>query len=257
MRRSGIVAVMLAAVMVLAACSSDSPTAADGNERTGADGKGRRSERTDGAEPGAGGKEDEKDKGRGSEKDENEDEELPGSDLPGSEDPPELRVRGEGGPSFARLSASAEEPEPDSEREGPLVPDYSEATRLAVKGLGDKIRFTWTFADDVPQQMPNGNTVMVLGLGISGEKRNDGYALGAQGSTEGWHAYAGYKNETRRFPGTFFVRGDTIEMTVRWKALGGPRPFDWFASANWFSQTGDVTSYSFDEIPNGKGTYPD
>ena len=181
----------------------------------------------------------------------------PDGGVAGELDSPALTPQGEGGPQFARASASVSEPEPDAEKEGPAVPEYAEALSVDMQGLGDELRITITFAGNVPQRMATPNTVMIVGLGISAEKKgDDGMALGAQGTKDGWQAYAGSKGETRRFPGTFFVRDNTIEMNVRWSFLGGPRPFEWFGSSNWFSQIGDVASYSFDQIPNGTGHFP-
>jgi hypothetical protein len=185
----------------------------------------------------------------------------PGADAAADEsvNPQPLQALGPGGPEFARKSAHVEEPEPDAERGGPLVPDYAEAMAVDIQGLGKDLRVTFTMNGSVPERMPTERTIMVIAFGLSGpSEKHGGYAFGAQGRKDGWTAYAGAKNKTRRFPGTFFVRGNEIEMTVPWKFVEGPRPFEWYASASWFMSTGEenTTSYSFDVIPNGKGRFP-
>lgn len=169
-----------------------------------------------------------------------------------------LKSLGPGGPEFARRSAHVEEPNPDAEKGGSLTESYAEAIALDVQGLGENLRVTFTMNGEVPQRMVTPNTIMVVAFGLSGESENGGYAFGAQGKDDGWTAYAGAKNKTQRFPGTFFVRGNEIEFTVPWSFVKGPRPFEWYASASWFRGTGEenTTSYSFDVIPNGKGRYP-
>lgn len=169
-----------------------------------------------------------------------------------------LASLGPGGPEFARKSAHEEEPKPDAESGGPLKESYAEAMELDVDGLGEDFRVTFTMNGQVPEKFVTPNTIMVVAFGMSGETENGGYAFGAQGRENGWSAYAGAKNKTEKFPGTFFIKGNKIEFTVPWSFVGGPRPFEYYASASWFRGTGEqnTTSYSFDVIPNGKGRYP-
>lgn len=177
----------------------------------------------------------------------------PGAQKP----PPELEPQGEGGPDYARLSARASEGEPDGRREGD-PPDYAEARAVDVEGLGNSFRVTITFFGEVPQRMPTDQTFMVIGFGMSGETKNDDdYGFGARASRDGWLAYAGSRGSASQFPGTFFVRGNRIEMNIPWRAVGGPRPFQWYANSSWFEQREDAASYLFDPIPNGRANYPD
>lgn len=170
---------------------------------------------------------------------------------------PGLQPLGPGGPEYARQSARHEEPQPDGKKEG-VTPNYAEMIALDIQGLGKDVRFTFEFAGNVPQKLATPDTYMVVGLGISGVRKGDqGYALGAQGSNEGWKAYAGSKSETQGFPGTFFVRENRIEMTIPWSFIEGPRPFEWYGSSSWFQNIGGTTSYVFDVIPNdGSGRFP-
>lgn len=169
-----------------------------------------------------------------------------------------LQPLGPGGPEFARKSARVTEPQPDAEKGGPLNEGYADAKALDIEGLGNDLRVTFTMHGQVPERFVTPNTVMVVAFGMSGETDNGGYAFGAQGREDGWTAYAGAKNETKKYPGTFFVRGNKIEFTIPWSFVGGPRPFEFYASSSWFRGTGEqnTTSYSFDVIPDGKGRYP-
>lgn len=170
-----------------------------------------------------------------------------------------LQTLGAGGPEYARRTARFEENKPDAEKDGPLVADYAEAMAIDVEGLGKDLRITFTMNDNVPQKMATDKEIMVIAFGLSGpNKKHGGFAFGAQGRNNGWKAYAGAKKKPTRFPGTFLVRGNQIEMTVSWEFVKGPRPFEFYASSSWFRSTGDrnTTSFSFDVIPNDKGRYP-
>lgn len=183
----------------------------------------------------------------------------PGAPAPGAEPQSgtyDLEPQGEGGPRFATLSAHYRESAPDAKKEGPLIPRYAEANQVDVEGLGDNLRITFTFDAELPQKMPTEQTYMFISFALSAEKKNEkGYGITAQGSQRGWQAALGSKEDAERFPGTFFVRGNTAEFTLPWSAVGGPRPFEFYASGSWFQYAG-TTSYSIDPIPNDKGSYP-
>ena len=169
---------------------------------------------------------------------------------------PELEPQGSGGSEFAFGFAGADEPRPDAEKSG-LTPKYPEATSIDI--LGERRAFTVTLGFDgqIPKSMPDKNTFMVVGFALSGEKKNDdGYAFGAQGNSDGWAPYAGRQKEAAEFPGTFSIEGSNIEMSIPWKFIGGPRPFEWYANSSWFTHTAGVTSYLFDVIPDSGGRYP-
>lgn len=170
--------------------------------------------------------------------------------------PPSLEPRGDGGRRYATMSASVVERRPDGQRSG-SPPDYAEARAVDIEGRGDEFRVTLSFSGQVPQRMPTSETYMVISFGMSGRDEDErDYGFGARATEEGWLAYAGSKGAAAQFPGTFFVRGDTIEMNIPWSAAGGPRPFEWYASSSWFAHDAGATSYLFDPIPNGKARYP-
>ena len=105
--------------------------------------------------------------------------------------------------------------------------------------------------------MPDKNTFMVVGFALSGETEDDdGYAFGVQGTSGGWEPYAGRQKEAAEFPGAFLVGGNSVQMVIPWKFIGGPRPFEWYANSSWFTHTAGVTSYLFDVIPDSGGRYP-
>ena len=183
----------------------------------------------------------------------------PGTPPPGAEPQTgtyDLKPQGEGGPRFATLSAGYSESAPDAKQEGALIPRYAEANQVSVEGLGENLRITFTFDGELPQKMPTKQTYMFISFALSAEKKNEkGYGITAQGSESGWQAALGSKEEAKRFPGTFLIRGNSAEFTLPWNAVGGPRPFEFYASGSWFQYTG-TTSYSIDPIPNDKGSYP-
>jgi hypothetical protein len=168
---------------------------------------------------------------------------------------PELKSQSGGGKRFARGEVSVNEPRPDAETSG-VSERYAEATRVTVAGLGDSLLVRMVFEAELPPEMPNKNTYMVVGFGLSGRKEGDHHSFGARASNDGWVPYADKKGESTDFPGTFFIEGSTMEITVPWDVIGGPRPFEWYASSSWFSYVAGVSSYSFDLIPESAGRYP-
>jgi hypothetical protein len=251
--RTRAVTLLCALALVAGACSSprvaDDPTAAANDKAQEQTGKGKK----------ANGK---KAKGKGKKVVQSEGKEVADGPAAAAGEQPAagpLQSLGAGGPEYARRSARVEENKPDAEKDGPLVADYAEAMAVDVEGLGKNLRITFTMNDNVPQKMSTDKEIMVIAFGLSGpNKKHGGFAFGAQGRKDGWKAYAGAKKKPTRFPGTFFVRGNQIEMTVPWEFVKGPRPFEFYASSSWFRSTGErnTSSFSFDIIPNDKGRYP-
>jgi hypothetical protein len=152
-------------------------------------------------------------------------------------------------PEYARRSASVDDDNNDGKKEG-ITPAYAEITRASVTGLGENFRLRLTFDGDVPHEMPNDKTHMVIAFGITGPGDEEGYSFGAQATDEGWTAYAGGKDDTGEFPGEFFIRGNEIDMVVPWTFIQGPRAFEWYATSSWFSQLANTTHYKVDLAPN-------
>jgi hypothetical protein len=122
--------------------------------------------------------------------------------------------------------------------------------------VGEQFEMHFEFNGAVPKEMPDKNTVMVIGFAISAGG-NETYGFTAQGNQEGWKAYAGSKDRARRFPGEFLIRGDTVIMRAPWKFINGPREFRWQQNATWFRSVANTTHYSFDQCPNDKpGQFP-
>lgn len=165
-----------------------------------------------------------------------------------------------GNAALATASARVAEPQPDAQKSG-LPPDYAEATEATIAGLGDQLRMTLTLNGEVPQQMPDDKTFMVINFNLQ-RNDDDGYAFGGQASNEGWRAYAGGNNKTQtksgsKFPGTFIIDGSQIVMTVPWSYLDGPQPFKWTATSSWVQSVAQTTHYSFDLLPNkNSARYP-
>jgi hypothetical protein len=147
------------------------------------------------------------------------------------------------------------EPDPDADKEG-VAPEFADILSTRVEGAGPDLRITITFRGRLPDRMPDDQTYMVAGFGLTGPKDSQGYAFGASADSKGWTAYGGGKNG-RKFPGEFSVSGDTVTFTIPWSAIEGPRPFDWYAQSSWFKSLAGTTHYSLDALPNdGPAKYP-
>jgi len=247
------IAVSIAALLTLSACSSTPDTAAGDRSRLGGqnqanvDGKGRKSKKiqeraeriAERAEAGG--------KGGG----------AFDSGAKGAGKPPSTATTSEINLAFARRSAVVDDPKDDAKKEG-LTPAYAEIVKASITGLGEDFRMTLTLDGQPPDRMPNDKTHMIVAFGITGTEENEGYSFGAQATQEGWNAYAGGSDRgSGEFPGTFFVRGNTIEMTVPWDYIMGPRAFEWYAASNWFSQIANQTHYRVDLAPSdGLAKFP-
>ncbi|MDQ3951762.1 MAG: hypothetical protein M3279_02185, partial [Actinomycetota bacterium] len=148
------------------------------------------------------------------------------------------------------------EPDPDAEKSG-VTPDYADILSAKVEGLGRHVRFTITFRGTLPQKMPDDETFMVAGIGLTAPKgKKQGYAFGASADETGWKAYGGGK-EGGEYPGELTVSGDTVVFTVPWSAIAGPRAFEWYAQGSWFKSLAGTTHYSLDALPNeGPAKFP-
>lgn len=151
-------------------------------------------------------------------------------------------------PSLARKSSTADDSPRDAQTEG-VAPPYGELVGAGVKGLGDTFEMRLDFGGNVPERTESEKTIMVIGFGISAGG-NETYGFTAQGSQDGWKAYAGAKQKARKFPGTFEVEGNSIVMRVPWKFINGPREFKWQVNSTWFRSVADTTHYAFDMVPD-------
>ena len=171
--------------------------------------------------------------------------------------PPDAATKSEINPAYARRTASVDDPNADAKKDG-ITPAYAEIVKAQIVGLGEDFRMTLTLDGDLPDRMPNDKTHMIVAFGITGTQENEGYSFGAQATEEGWNAYAGGRDDGNgEFPGTFFVKGNSIEMTVPWDYIEGPRAFEWYSASNWFSQLANQTHYRVDLAPSeGLAKFP-
>lgn len=160
-------------------------------------------------------------------------------------------------PSLARRSSTIDDPANDAEKQGALVPPYAELTRAVFQGRGQQFEIRLSFNGSVPERMPDKETVMVVGVGISAGG-NDTYGFTAQATPEGWKAYAGAKDGAKKFPGQFLIDNGEILMRVPWRFINGPREFRWQVNSTWFKSVANTSHYSFDMAPNKESAqFPD
>ena len=153
-------------------------------------------------------------------------------------------------PSLARASAGTEDPPNDAKRQG-VAPPFTEAVGAGIQGLGKNVRFTLTFAGEVPERLGAGQ-YMVMAFGVTGRKEGEGFAVGAVGDPKGWEPYAGANNKSDEFPGTFEISGNDVIMVIPWSFVKGPRAFEWYASTGWYGKVANQTHWSFDGVPNDR-----
>ena len=254
MRRRALVALVATSIVITGACASGGPAADEGDAtRLGGSGnndKKKADGRKDVLKKAA--KVGEKAEGGGSGGGTNEGESARAAGQP----PPASDTSSKIVPEYARRTAIVDDPNDDAKKEG-VTPAYSEIVKASIVGLGTDFRMTLTLNGNVPESTPNENTHFIVAFGLTGDKENEGYSFGAQCTPKGWQAYAGGRDDSNEFPGTFFVDGNRIEMTVPWEFIRGPRAFEWYAASNWFSQVANTTHYRVDLAPSeGLAKFP-
>jgi hypothetical protein len=149
-----------------------------------------------------------------------------------------------GSQDISRAVASRGDSASDGEGNGD-TPNYAEMTRASVRGTGENVELTVTFAEALPQAMPDGNTFMAVGFRFEG-KREKPYVY-ADGDRSGWTPGV---SSSDSYPGEFSVSGNKMIFTLPWSALGGAQKFKWYANDSWVKSGLVTTSYLFDEVPN-------
>ncbi len=244
MKRRSLVAGLVVLALVVAACSSDAPQTGDRTRLGGgAQEDGETTKKKDAREKAAQIGEKAEASGEGGGTGEGSSAKAAGQPPGGSTASTEIN------PAFARRRSIVVDADGDAKKEG-VTPSYAEATRASVIGLGEDFKLTLTFSGELPSAMPNDQTHMIIAFGITGADENEGYSFGAQCTPDGWEPYAGGKDDTTEFPGTFEVAGNKIEMVIPWDFIRGPRAFEWYAASNWFSQVAGTTHYRVDLVPN-------
>ena len=250
MRKLTAIAVVM--VLVFSACSSTPDTAEGdrsrlgGSNRDNLSGKGKRSKKIQEKAERIAKQAEAEEKGLD-----------PGDEEKAGGKPPSSATTSQINPEFARRTATVDDPKDDSTKDG-ITPAYAEILKASIVGLGEDFRMTLTLDGAPPERMPNDKTHMIIAFGITGTEENEGYSFGAQCTEEGWTAYAGGRDDGKgEFPGTFIINGNSIEMTVPWDYIRGPRAFEWYSASNWFSQLANQTHYRVDLAPSdGLAKFP-
>lgn len=254
-----IIAVLL--IIALAACGGDSgPSNADPGDTTTSedDSPGKHGRNENGNDKPGKGSDDPKD-GRNGNREPGDDGDGSGDengsdpdDAPDGDDP-------DGGSSddanVAQGASVVSEPEPDAAKEG-TTPQYAEIIEASITGLGETFRMQMTMNGELPDRMPTPNTFMVAVFGI--KTKDDDHNFYVSGTSRGWEAYAGEKDDPEEFPGRFEIEGNQIILETNWSEIGGAQRFRWASSATWSSTVAGVSNYSVDPAPNGGKTarYP-
>jgi hypothetical protein len=156
-----------------------------------------------------------------------------------------------GSTDVALALASRSDPSGDGEVKGE-VPAYAEMTGASIRGLGDDVELTVTFAESLPEKMPDEDTSMSVRFQLTG--RDDAPYLYADGDKKGWAAGI---NAWDEYPGEFWMAGNKLIFRLPWDALGGAQRFEWYANDSWVETDLATTSYLFDEVPNlDRARYP-
>lgn len=140
----------------------------------------------------------------------------------------------------------------DAKKQG-KAPGYADITLAAIEDLGKDVRLVITMHEAVPQKMPDETTHMIVSWNISGDKKHQTRGFSLQGTSKGWSVDAGGNEGSVRYPGTYAVTGNQLELKFPWSFLDGRRTsFQWSASSFWSASAGTKPSSSVDDV---KGRY--
>jgi hypothetical protein len=257
-----VVATLAAALLFAAACSSPQGTEPAENSLLGKDKRGNSDAGGRGAGKGAG-------RGGGT-KNAGGDQGVSVTPAPGAASIPSAGSDGKGltgaqrtetevtstGEDPRTASVVVTEPDADADKSG-VAPGFADILSTRVEGDGPNVTVTIVFRGELPEKMPDDQTYMVAGFGMTGPKgQKQGYAFGASADQTGWTPYGG-SEKGAEFEGEFSISGDTVVFSVPWRIIKGPRPFEWYAQTSWFKSVAGTTHYSMDVLPNdGPAKFP-
>ena len=130
------------------------------------------------------------------------------------------------------------------------VPGYVQITEAEVRGAPLQLTFLVTLARRVPPAVGGAETVR-LTVGILAD---DGtrYSLYAQGSQDGWAAYA-VGGEEGPFPGELEIDGRRVTFEMPRSYFGGVPSFRWLVNVAY----SEANAYGFDALPeSGYARFP-
>lgn len=159
---------------------------------------------------------------------------------------------GSSGP-LATVRSVLKDPDDDAQRQGD-VPAFTEILEASVTGRGSDVELTLVMSGEIPQQMPDDSTFMIISWNLAGGKLDRSAGFSAQATTEGWVVSSALANETIDYPGSVTVEGDQITLTFPWDFVNGPYKFDWSAASTWSAVAGEQQSVSADNVVGGR--YP-
>ncbi len=166
---------------------------------------------------------------------------------------PSTRTRDRRGASRESGTSSAPAAAPESARvalahlEDPTGdhgdgPGYSDLTAVAFGERDGRLAVTVTLDATVPGIL-DGREVEGVGIDLyrSSDEESD-YQVFLDGGRGGWRAFLQTPEGFVDFPGTFAVRGRSLEVAVPWSALGGRREATSSVFVDWSEGTGRLAT---------------
>lgn len=142
-------------------------------------------------------------------------------------------------------SASRSDPRGDGDSSGERPP-YVDIRRASIGGESKTVTFGVAVEGRIPRPLPDGGMHMTASfrLDMPDGSTHNIYAIGDDG---GWRA----EFDGGSFPGAFSVSGNVFLWELHWRAIGG-RDFRWFAQTAWTKSPSSAlgeTEYYFDRVP--------
>jgi hypothetical protein len=127
-------------------------------------------------------------------------------------------------------------------------PAYADVRAVRFATRGDDAALQVVTAATVPARLAAGE---VVGLGIDlfrGSGLESDHQVFLDGGADGWRAYLQTPRGFVRFPGSFALRGTTLDVTLPWSALGGRDAFSASAFLDWSDGRGASGSDTVDRV---------
>lgn len=151
-----------------------------------------------------------------------------------------------GGPGAS--SGGWTESDHDAASWGGEVESYPDLVSIHPVQDGDWLLITFTFAGELPDAMPDMDTIMDVRFGIKRQGRAPAVSFGVRAGPDGWYRDTEYGD----YEGNFLIDGDQLLLRVAMTELGDRSVVRWVGTSQWAHrpEVQGTTAYLLDTLPN-------
>ena len=132
---------------------------------------------------------------------------------------------------------------------GGTTADYPDLVAVEPVLSSESVDVTFTFAGDLPEIMPDPNTVMDVRFGMKREGSAPARSFGLRAGVAGWYLDTAHGS----WDGSFDIEGDKLLLRIALHELGERSVVRWVATSQWAHRpVKGTTAYMVDTVPNQK-----